>query len=400
MDVQEKQRQRWRKVVRYFYKGYSCQAIAKKLAVHRHTIESDLRALNIPPFSDMNDDELDELVAGEYVEAHLALGNHAIESRIMSLGHRVQRHRLRKCRVRLGLIRRKPKSIKRLKWYEARGPDGTWSMDQNEALQRYRISSFTIIDGYSRNPLFYALTTGLSGGDHTDFFCCALEKLHKLPACLAVDSTDSWNGVREIVQTAYGNNDATQVNVAGVPHGFRRFHQTLSIRNTPVERHWREWNPMLVKYYVRFMSLETAGILDPRSPVDLFCLHRVFLPSIQHTMNRHYKSLKLQKKRRSTLNPSYPEGTHRRSHIYKMHPSLAKRITATNAAGLRAVGMAYWAINRPVALANRPWEVDPVHTCAGRRKRARIITRRAPATLEEEYEIYRLLTLRISALGR
>ena len=32
----------------------------------------------------------------------------------------------------------------------ARAPIGVWSTDQNEALQRYRISSFVIIDGTSR----------------------------------------------------------------------------------------------------------------------------------------------------------------------------------------------------------------------------------------------------------
>ena len=29
-----------------------------------------------------------------------------------------------------------------------------------------------------------------------------------------------------------------------------------------VERHWREWNQNLVKYYIRFKALEDEGIFD------------------------------------------------------------------------------------------------------------------------------------------
>jgi len=275
-------------------------------------------------------------------------------------------------------------------------PKGVWSTDQNEALQRYRISSFVIIDGtyrratyqcyiemgtmtphkgpffhpgismcplsaFSRNPIHYELTTGLSGGDHTRFYCNALERMLKAPECVSVDMTgqflfwsheprasffknfcdcscvDCWNGVKVITRAIYGNNDAVPFEVGGVHLSARHFHQTLSKKNTPVgimlcvykihplsplprrgvaclalsvqvERHWREWNPMLVRFYERFHALEVEGILDPRCVKDLFCLHRVFLPEIQNVMDRHYTSLRMQKKTKSTRNPNYPAG--------------------------------------------------------------------------------------------
>ena len=58
-----------------------------------------------------------------------------------------------------------------------------------------------------------------------------------------------------------------------------------------------------MKYYIRFRALEAEGILVLSSNVDLFCLHSVFLPAIQYTMDRFYTSLRVQRKSRSTKNP-------------------------------------------------------------------------------------------------
>lgn len=325
-------------------------------------------------------------------------------------------------------------------------------MDQNEALQRYRIFSFAIIDGYSRYPIAYQLTTGLAGGDHSKFYSAAITATLKVPDCISVDATgvpqprcvfvllglilffagvlipDCWGGVEAMTMVVFGNNDALEVDVDGVPVPVFHFHQTLSKRNTPVgflahpwcslpalimilyalgasdnqfqvERHWREWNQQLVQYFVRFSTMEIDGLLDPRNNTDLFCLHEIFLPVIQVTMNRHYESLKLQKKRKSTRNPAYPAGTHRRSHLYASVPSCAKAITARRAERLSAIGLSYWAQQRPASLAPRVWEVDPVVTPAGRARRARFVARKAPGTLEEEFHIFRWCTLDLSARG-
>jgi hypothetical protein len=76
----------------------------------------------------MEDYDLDEHVAGEILDSHLALGFHALEARLSSSGFRLQRRRLRASRSRLGVTGQVPKSAKRLKWYEARGPDGEYKI--------------------------------------------------------------------------------------------------------------------------------------------------------------------------------------------------------------------------------------------------------------------------------
>jgi hypothetical protein len=166
-----------------------------------------------------------------------------------------------------------------------------------------------------------------------------------------------------------------------------------------VERHWREWNQCLVSYYDRFQLLEAEGHLHPTRNLDLFCLHSVFLPAIKYSMKRHYESLKMQKKRKSTKNPDYPNGTHRRSHLYTMMPSMATRLTQEQARRLRDIGFEHWLRGRPASLDQRPWEVDPVSSLEGREIRAQLLTSRNPATEEEEYRVFRRCTIRLSARG-
>ena len=107
-----------------FNDGYNTIETAFKTSAHRNTVSSDLIALGLRRFSNISDDDLDEIVAREFREAHGALGAHALEARLNTEGYRIQRDRLRDSRRRLGLTKEPPKRIKRLAWYEARGPNG------------------------------------------------------------------------------------------------------------------------------------------------------------------------------------------------------------------------------------------------------------------------------------
>lgn len=157
---------------------------------------------------------------------------------------------------------------------------------------------------------------------------------------------------------------------------------------------------MLVEFYERFKMLESNNDLDPNDPSDLFCLHFIFLPAIQSKMDRHYMSLRMQKKRRSTLNPAYPRGTHRRSHIYEMYPSCGRPVSEADIVRLRDMAVAFWMQTNPASLLSRPWEIDPVVTVSGRAKRARFMGRRVSATLEEAYKHVRWCTRDLASRGQ
>ena len=109
-----------------------------------------------------------------------------------------------------------------------------------------------------------------------------------------------------------------------------------------------------MSYFERFRELEGAGILDASSNVDLFCLHATFVPEIRDVQARHYRGVTFQKKRKSTKDPAYPAGTHRRRHLYVNQPSLATELTEDQAQRVAAAGTQYWEQNRPASLRPRP----------------------------------------------
>ena len=110
-----------------YEEGFNAKEMAKKLGVHRHTVEADVRALNMKLYSKIRYTDLDNVIARELRESYHNLGNQGIESRLLAREPeplRIQRWRIRASRVRLVVMGQRPKSIKRLQWYEARGPDG------------------------------------------------------------------------------------------------------------------------------------------------------------------------------------------------------------------------------------------------------------------------------------
>lgn len=52
-----------------------------------------------------------------------------------------------------------------------------------------------------------------------------------------------------------------------------------------MERLWREVNRIVVRAYRNlFYYLETEGLLDPLDDIDLFCLHKVFIPRVNNSL--------------------------------------------------------------------------------------------------------------------
>jgi AraC-like DNA-binding protein len=102
-------------VAHLFRDEYNIKRVAEQLGVHRNTVSADLSTLGLDRFSLISDYDLDELVAGVLIAAHLALGPIALESWLQALGYFIQRDRLRLCRARLGVMGQAPKRIKRLK---------------------------------------------------------------------------------------------------------------------------------------------------------------------------------------------------------------------------------------------------------------------------------------------
>lgn len=60
-----------------------------------------------------------------------------------------------------------------------------------------------------------------------------------------------------------------------------------SVHNQRIERNWLDmWNGCINVFYDLFTALERDNLLDPNSEEQLYALHFVYLPRIQHALQR------------------------------------------------------------------------------------------------------------------
>lgn len=59
-----------------------------------------------------------------------------------------------------------------------------------------------------------------------------------------------------------------------------------SVHDQRIERLWRDlYIGCIALFHTLFLSLEDQSLLDPDNAQDLFCLHYVFLPRLNHALN-------------------------------------------------------------------------------------------------------------------
>ena len=219
--------------------------------------------------------QLDTIVS-HFVETHPNSSQRSLEGFMRSNGIKVQRQRLRdalrRCDPR-GVENRLRRALHR-RQYSVHMPNSLWHIDGYHKLIRWRIVIHGGIDGYSRLPVFLqASANNLSD----TVLRCLLDGVQRygLPSRVRCDRGGENVQVSEFMITHPDRGPGRGNCITG-----------RSVHNQRIERFWRDlFSGCISVFYHLFYMLEDMRLLDPCNADDLFALHYIFLPRINHALN-------------------------------------------------------------------------------------------------------------------
>lgn len=194
-----------------------------------------------------------------------------ISGHLRARGIRVQRARIR------ALLREMDPLQSARRWgfltqrraYSVPGANYLWHIDGHHALIRFRLVTHGGIDGFSRLIVYLSCSNNNRAETVHVLFSRATEA-YGYPERVRADR----GGENVLVQAAMEERN---------PRGFIA---GRSVHNSRIERLWRDvFYSVIQTFYSLFYYLENHGLLDVDSDKDLFCLHLVYLPVINRTLD-------------------------------------------------------------------------------------------------------------------
>ena len=259
--------------------GYTWQEVADAIGVSRTTLWRRLQEQNVTlsSYTDISDHDLDDLVKTiqhNFPNAGLAM----TQGHLRSEGVCVQRHRLRQSVARNDPIRRNVRwhQVLSRRTYSVPGPNSLWHVDGHHSLIRWRFVLHGGIDGYSRMIVYLQCTTNNRAQSVFTYFWKATRE-YGVPSRVRSDKGGENMMVCYFMVSQRGTGRGSHI--AG-----------RSTHNQRIERLWRDvYRCVASTYYELFYYMEEQQMLDPENSLDLFVLHCVFLPQINHSLE-HFTS--------------------------------------------------------------------------------------------------------------
>ena len=254
--------------------GYTWQEVADAVGVSRSTLWRRLSEQNVTleSYTDISDNDLDDVVKSiqhNFPNAGLVM----VQGHLQSRGIRVQRARVRQSVARNDPIRRKVRWHQTLsrRSYSVPGPNALWHIDGHHSLIRWRFVIHGGIDGFSRMIVYLQCTTNNKAESVFAYFWRATREY----------------GVPSRVRSDKGGENVMVCHFMVSQRGVGRGSHIAgpSTHNQRIERLWRDvYRCVASTFHALFYYMEEEQLLDPESDVDLFVLHCVFLPQINHAL--------------------------------------------------------------------------------------------------------------------
>ena len=259
---------------------FSWQKIAKLLhvsisTIQRRRIEFEMEEQS---YSDISNEELDSI----YLALSNSNGNTIVTPNLgrrrflgalRSRGLKIQRRRVSESIRRVdpvGTALRWRLVIHRRKYFVP-APNSLWHIDSTHKLIRWKFIVHVCIDGKTRLLIYCH---------------CANNNKAETVLSLFEDGVIKW-GLPSRVRSDYGMENYLVASYMIENRGAGRgsIITGSSVHNCRVERTHRDvYSGVLVFYAKLFENMERRGILDPLDDTHLFCLHFVFLPRINSSL--------------------------------------------------------------------------------------------------------------------
>ncbi|XP_034549223.1 uncharacterized protein LOC117819842 [Notolabrus celidotus] len=245
---------------------------ASILGVSRPTFYKLLQDFNIPTskFNNISDQQLD-LKVSQLKTEHPNVGEVMLMGHLRSINIVVQRRRVRESLQRVdsaGVLDRRRTAIAR-RVYTVPHPNFIWHVDGNHKLIRWKFVVHGAMDGYSRMLVFLHCSNNNRAETVNALFTAAIG-LFGRPLHIRTDHGGENVRIWEDMRASRGEGSVLLGS---------------SVHNQRIERFNRDLNKNCSHVYAPiFYEMESQGILDLENPTDLFCLHYIFLPRINRTL--------------------------------------------------------------------------------------------------------------------
>jgi len=201
-----------------------------------------------------------------------------LTAHLRSSGVYIQRHRVRAFlrAVDSDGVTSRRSVVTRRRVYQAPCPNYVWHIDGLHKLIRWKLVIHGAIDGYSRLVSFLSCSDNNTAQTVLNLFDGAAS-LYGLPLRVRTDH----GGENSLIWQKMINSTGQ---VSSVIVG-------SSVHNERIERMWRDVNHLVtLQFRQEFYGLESEEYLDPDNDTDLFCLHFVYLPIVNRTLEQHRRA--------------------------------------------------------------------------------------------------------------